>query len=70
MRKIILITENPTFQGFDFVKSLRSEYPETPIYSIHDAKAAGISEWRSHSNEDKMKEFSYMFQPVKALAHL
>ena len=47
--KIILITENPTFQGFDFIKSLRSEYPETPIYSIHDAKAAGISEWRYHS---------------------
>ena len=49
--KIILITENPTFQGFDFVKSLRNEYPNTSIYSIHDAKAAGISEWRSHSNK-------------------
>jgi len=45
--KIILITENPTFQGFDFIKALRSAYPNIPIHSIHDAKAAGVSEWRS-----------------------
>lgn len=44
--RVILITESPEWQGFDLIPELRSRFPEIPVYSTHDAKAAALTEWR------------------------
>lgn len=44
--RVILITESPEWQGFDLIPELRSRFPEVPVYSTHDAKAAALTEWR------------------------
>ena len=46
---VILITESPEWQGFDLIQELRGRYPEIPIYSTHDAKAAALAEWRQRA---------------------
>ena len=44
--RVILMTESPEWQAFDIVFELRAHYPDIPVHSIHDAKAAALAEWR------------------------
>ncbi|MDE0521180.1 MAG: ROK family transcriptional regulator [Boseongicola sp.] len=47
--RVILMTESPQWQRFDLVPELRSRYPDVPVHSTHDAKAAALTEWRHHA---------------------
>ncbi len=47
--RVILMTESPQWQGFDLIPELRSRYPDVPVHSTHDAKAAALTEWRHHA---------------------
>ena len=44
--RVILMTESPEWQAFDVVSELRAHYPDIPVHSIHDAKAAALANWR------------------------
>ncbi len=46
--RVILMTESPQWQGFDLIPELRARYPNIPVNSTHDAKAAALTEWRHH----------------------
>ena len=45
--RVILITESPEWQGFQLIPELRTRFPNLPLFSIHDAKAAALTEWRN-----------------------
>jgi predicted NBD/HSP70 family sugar kinase len=58
--RIILMTESPEWQAFDFVHELRLRYPETPIFSSHDAKAAALAVWREVAMELRSSVMLYV----------
>ena len=45
--RVILITESPEWQGFQLIPELRTRFPNLSLFSIHDAKAAALTEWRN-----------------------
>ena len=47
--RVILMTESPEWQAFDLVRALRDRYGTIPVYSIHDAKAAALTVWRTQA---------------------
>ena len=47
--RVILMTESPDWQAFDLVRALRDRYGTIPVYSIHDAKAAALTVWRTQA---------------------
>ena len=47
--RVILITESPEWQDFDLIMELRQRYAKIKVHSIHDAKAAALTEWRCHA---------------------
>ncbi len=47
--RVILMTESPQWQGFGLIPELRSRYPNVPVHSTHDAKAAALIEWHHHA---------------------
>ncbi len=49
--RVILMTESPQWQGFDLIPELRARYPDIPVHSSHDAKAAALTESRHHGRE-------------------
>lgn len=58
--RVILMTESPEWQGFDFIPALRSRYPEIPVHSTHDAKAAALTEWRDRARGSGIKVLLYV----------
>ena len=58
--RVILMTESPQWQGFDLIPELRARYPEIPVHSSHDAKAAALTEWRHHGRELGAKVMLYV----------
>lgn len=58
--RVILITESPEWQGFDLIPELRSRFPEIPVYSTHDAKAAALTEWRHTARTNGTKVLLYV----------
>lgn len=58
--RVILITESPEWQGFDLIPELRSRFPNVPIYSTHDAKAAALAEWRQTARKNGAKVLLYV----------
>lgn len=58
--RVILMTESPEWQGFDLIPELRQRYPDVPVHSIHDAKAAALTEWRFQSKRLATKVLLYV----------
>ena len=58
--RVILITESPEWQGFDLIQELRSRFPQIPVYSTHDAKAAALTEWRHTARTSGAKVLLYI----------
>lgn len=58
--RIILMTESPQWQAFDFVHELRDRYPSTPIFSSHDAKVAALAVWQEIAVEIDAKVMLYV----------
>ncbi|WP_170764673.1 ROK family transcriptional regulator [Ruegeria lacuscaerulensis] len=58
--RVILMTESPQWQGFDLIPELRSRYPDIPVHSTHDAKAAALTEWRHHGRALGAKVMLYV----------
>ena len=58
--RVILITESPEWQGFDLIPELRSRFPNIPLYSTHDAKAAALTEWRHTARTSGAKVLLYV----------
>ncbi len=58
--RVILMTESPEWQGFDLISELRGRYPEVPVHSTHDAKAAVLAEWRQAARDSNMKVLLYV----------
>ena len=58
--RVILITESPQWQGFDLIAQLRTQYPDIPVYSTHDAKAAALTEWRYQARETGAQVLLYI----------
>ncbi|MGJ8530282.1 ROK family transcriptional regulator [Maritalea sp.] len=58
--RVILITESPEWQGFEFIAELRSRNPDIPIFSTHDAKAAGLTEWRHVAHKTDARVLLYV----------
>lgn len=44
--RIILMTESPQWQAFDFVPALRRRFEGIPVFASHDAKVAALAVWR------------------------
>jgi predicted NBD/HSP70 family sugar kinase len=49
--RVILMTESPEWEGFDLIPEVRAQYPEIPVFSTHDAKAAALTVWRHHARK-------------------
>ncbi|MFN3251220.1 ROK family transcriptional regulator [Roseibium album] len=58
--RVILMTESPQWQGFDLIPELRSRYPDVPVHSTHDAKAAALTEWRHHARAAGARVLLYL----------
>lgn len=58
--RVILMTESPQWQGFDLVPELRARYPDIPVHSAHDAKAAALTEWRHRARALGAKVMLYV----------
>ncbi|MCY4543342.1 MAG: ROK family transcriptional regulator [Rhodobacteraceae bacterium] len=58
--RVILMTESPEWQGFDLIQELRTRYPTIPVHSIHDAKAAALTEWRYKSKSSDARVLLYL----------
>lgn len=58
--RVILMTESPEWQGFDLIRALRSRYPNIPVHSTHDAKAAALAEWRDRARGSGTKVLLYV----------
>ena len=58
--RVILMTESPEWQGFDLIPELRRRYPEIPVHSTHDAKAAVLAEWRLAAKDPNVKVLLYV----------
>ncbi|MCY4460521.1 MAG: ROK family transcriptional regulator [Albidovulum sp.] len=58
--RVILMTESPDWQAFDLVRSLRERYSSIPVYSIHDAKAAALTVWRTQAKPSGAKVLLYV----------
>ena len=58
--RVILMTESPDWQAFDLVRSLRERYSAIPVYSIHDAKAAALTVWRTQAKPSGAKVLLYI----------
>jgi predicted NBD/HSP70 family sugar kinase len=58
--RILLMTESPQWQAFDFVHELRNRYLSIPIFSSHDAKVAALAVWRDAAIELGAKVMLYV----------
>jgi predicted NBD/HSP70 family sugar kinase len=58
--RVILITESPEWQGFQLIPELRTRFPSLPLFSIHDAKAAALTEWRNKLPRNGAKVLLYV----------
>ncbi len=58
--RIILMTESPQWQAFDFVHELRLRYPAMPLFASHDAKVAALAVWRETAIELGAKVMLYV----------
>ena len=58
--RVILITESPEWQGFDLIPELRARFPNIPLHSTHDAKAAALTEWRHTARTSGAKVLFYV----------
>lgn len=58
--RVILITESPEWQGFQLIPELRTRFPNLPLFSIHDAKAAALTEWRNKLPRNGAKVLLYV----------
>jgi len=58
--RVILMTESPEWQGFDLIPELRARYPEIPVHSTHDAKAAALTEWRNRARKSGAQVLLYV----------
>lgn len=58
--RVILITESPEWQGFDLIPELRSRFPDIPVFSTHDAKAAALTEWQHTARNTGAKVLLYV----------
>ncbi len=58
--RVILMTESPEWQDFDLIMELRQRYSSIRVHSIHDAKAAALTEWRCHAKRLKTQVLLYI----------
>ncbi len=58
--RVILMTESPDWQAFDLVHALRERYCTVPVFSIHDAKAAGLTVWRAQAKPSGARVLLYI----------
>ena len=58
--RVILMTGGSQWEGFDLIPAIRAHYNQLPVYSIHDAKAASLAEWRYHAIKEDSKVMMYI----------